>query len=88
MTDSAAAFKAEAQALKNGPAPPGAYNNKMGFDEYAQHDLEHDTAPKINFPFKPRAELNALLLSPPRWASARSSGPMPQGGASREVPPR
>jgi len=38
MTDSAAAFKAEAIALANGPAPPGAYNNKMGFDEYALHD--------------------------------------------------
>mmetsp|Transcript_70870 Transcript_70870/g.140476 ORF Transcript_70870/g.140476 Transcript_70870/m.140476 type:complete len:293 (-) Transcript_70870:222-1100(-) len=38
MTDSAAAFKAEAIALANGPAPPGAYNNKMGFDEYALHE--------------------------------------------------
>lgn len=38
MPDSAAEFAAEALALANGPAPPGAFNNKMGFDEYAQHD--------------------------------------------------
>jgi hypothetical protein len=35
--DSAQVFEEHQKALANGPAPPGAFNNKMGFDEYAQH---------------------------------------------------
>ena len=35
--DSVAVYKNYMAALERGPAPPGAYNNKMDFDEYAKH---------------------------------------------------
>lgn len=35
--DSVATWKNYQEALQRGPAPPGAYNNKMDFDEYAKH---------------------------------------------------
>lgn len=35
--DSVATWKNYQAALANGPEPPGAFNNKMGFDEYAKH---------------------------------------------------
>ena len=35
--DSVGAAEALKKALENGPAPPGAYDNKGGFDSYSQH---------------------------------------------------
>jgi len=35
--DSVGAAEAMKKALANGPAPPGAYDNKGGFDSYSQH---------------------------------------------------
>ena len=35
--DSVAVYKNYMAALERGPAPPGAFNNKMDFDEYAKH---------------------------------------------------
>ena len=34
-------FSALKKALANGPAPPGAYDNKGGFDSYSQHAQVH-----------------------------------------------
>ena len=34
-------LQALAAALANGPAPPGAYDNKGGFDSYSQHAQVH-----------------------------------------------
>ena len=39
--------QALAKALENGPAPPGAYNNKGGFDSYSQH-AQVDYASEVN----------------------------------------
>jgi len=39
--DSVGAAAALAAALANGPAPPGAYDNKGGFDSYSQHAQVH-----------------------------------------------
>lgn len=45
--DSVGAAEALKKALANGPAPPGAYDNKGGFDSYAQH-AQVDYASEVN----------------------------------------
>lgn len=45
--DSVGAAKAYAEALERGPAKPGAYDNKGGFDEYSQH-AQVDYAMEVN----------------------------------------
>ena len=39
--DSVGAAEALRKALANGPAAPGAYDNKGGFDSYSQHAQQH-----------------------------------------------
>ena len=45
--DSVGAAEALAKAIANGPAPPGAYDNKGGFDSYSQH-AQKDYALEVN----------------------------------------
>ena len=45
--DSVGAAKALQEALERGPAPPGAYDNKGGFDSYSQH-AQVDYASEVN----------------------------------------
>lgn len=45
--DSVGQAEAIKKALANGPAPPGAYDNKGGFDSYSQH-AQVDYASEVN----------------------------------------